>query len=41
MAELAWVFKWPPSELDRLTAADLSMWHAQAVRIGRELERRR
>jgi hypothetical protein len=37
MADLAYLFKWPPSELEQLTAADLLMWHAQAQRIGREL----
>lgn len=37
LADLAYVFKWPPTELDALPVADVLMWHAQISRIGKEL----
>ena len=39
MADLAFAFKWPPSELDALPVADVLMWHAQIARIGQELKK--
>lgn len=31
--EVAWVFHFPPSEIDRLTPAQLIRWHRAARRI--------
>ncbi|MCY4753254.1 GpE family phage tail protein [Pelomonas aquatica] len=33
MADLAYVFHWPPSELDALTMDELEAWHSQALRL--------
>ncbi|HEY9105219.1 MAG TPA: GpE family phage tail protein [Roseateles sp.] len=33
MAELAYVFHWPPSELDALTVDEIEAWHVQAKRL--------
>jgi len=33
MAELAWCYHWPPSELDNLPMDELMVWHQQAMRI--------
>lgn len=38
MADLAYVFHFQPSELWAMEAEELTMWHAQAIRIGRERE---
>ena len=39
MAELAYVFKWPPSELQGMEVDDLMRWHEQAMRIQREINK--
>ena len=33
MAEVAWVFHFPPSELKRLTLEELVFWHREACRL--------
>lgn len=33
MQEVAWTYKWPPSELHRLTVPEIVEWHDAAVRI--------
>jgi hypothetical protein len=33
MAELAFVFHWPPSEMDAMTVDELQAWHDQASRL--------
>lgn len=38
MADLAYVFHFQPSELWAMEAEEMSMWHAQAIRIGNERE---
>ncbi len=38
MGDLAYVFHFQPSELWAMEADEMSMWHAQALRIGRERE---
>lgn len=35
MADLAFVFHWPPSELGAMEVDDLMAWHAQAIRINK------
>lgn len=35
------MFRFPPSEIDRLTAAELLRWHSAAVRIHRQTGGRR
>jgi hypothetical protein len=35
MAEVAYVFHWPLSEIDALTMDELQAWHDQALRIKR------
>lgn len=37
LADLAYVFKWQPSELDALTIDEVLMWHAEIERIGKEV----
>ena len=37
LADLAYAFKWQPSELEALTIDEVLMWHAEIGRIGREL----
>jgi len=39
MAEVAYVYHWPPSELDAMTVDDLLLWHGQAARIQREVNK--
>lgn len=34
MADLAWAWGWPPSELKTMTVSELLFWKAQAVRLG-------
>ncbi|MDL2226545.1 GpE family phage tail protein [Deltaproteobacteria bacterium OttesenSCG-928-M10] len=36
---MAWVFKWPPSELNRLSAADLLFWVRQLELLQKERPR--
>jgi hypothetical protein len=38
MAELAYVFHFPPSELWEMEIEDLCMWYEQAVRISEQLK---
>ena len=38
MEEVAWVYRWPPSELYPMTPSRLRRWHAAACRIQRHLE---
>lgn len=41
MADLAYVFHWPPSELDALTIDELQAWHDQALRLMQEANKGR
>lgn len=41
MADLAFAFKWPPSELDAMPVDELLMWHAQVARIGNDMNKGR
>jgi hypothetical protein len=36
LADIAYVFHFPPSELDRLEWDELLAWHGQALRFNRE-----
>ena len=39
MEEVAWVYHWPPSEIERMTPTRLERWHAAACRIQRQMGR--
>ena len=40
MEEVAWVYRWPPSELYSMTLPQMLRWHAAALRIQRQIARR-
>ena len=37
MEDVAWTFRFPPSELERMTPRQLMRWHRAATRIQRQL----
>ena len=39
MEDLAWVYRWPPSELYAMTPTQIVRWHAAARRIQRQTAR--
>lgn len=38
MAELAFVFHWPPSEMDAMTTDEIEAWHDQALRLLKQMK---
>jgi len=41
MAELAFVFHWPPSELGAMTVDEIEAWHDQALHLLKKLRENR
>ena len=41
MAEVAWAFHFQPSEIKRMTVAELLRWHGQACRIQKQVTGKR
>ncbi len=39
MADVAWGFRFQPSELERMTLKRLLFWHGEAVRLYKETAR--